>query len=63
MKVTYICSVCGSKSVTLDAWAEWEEQAQQWTLGATFDQSFCHNCECEQQIEEVALNEELADQS
>ncbi len=36
MKVIYICQVCGNKSATLDAWAEWEESAQEWTLGAAF---------------------------
>lgn len=57
MKVTYVCSACNSKSVTLDAWAEWDEDTQRWVLGATFDYSYCHDCDCEQRIEEIALDE------
>jgi hypothetical protein len=36
-RVTYLCERCGSDLVTLDAWAEWNVEQQQWVFGATYD--------------------------
>lgn len=55
MRVTFICENCRSKLVTRDAWAEWDEEAQDWVLGAAYDYAFCHTCQEETNIEEVAL--------
>jgi hypothetical protein len=52
-RVTYVCENCGSDIVTLDAWAEWDPEAQKWALGATFDYTFCHTCEEETHLREV----------
>lgn len=55
MHITIICETCGSKLVTRDAWAEWNETNQDWVLGAVYDYAFCHNCQAETQLEEIAL--------
>jgi hypothetical protein len=62
MRVTYVCETCGGKTVTRDAWAEWDEEQQDWVLGAAFDYAFCHDCEEETNLEEVELADEPADQ-
>lgn len=55
MRVDYVCRICGGTTVTLDAWAEWDVEAQEWVLGATYDYSFCHDCQEETHLEEVEL--------
>lgn len=55
MAVTYLCKTCGSKTVTRDAWAAWDEEAQDWVLGAAFDYAFCHDCDGETRLEEKPL--------
>ena len=41
--------------MTRDAWAEWDAETQDWTLGAAFDYAFCHDCEAETKLVEVDL--------
>jgi len=55
MPITFMCEVCHSKLVTRDAWAEWDEESQEWVLGAAYDYVFCHSCEAETNLEEIAL--------
>ena len=50
-----VCGTCGSKLVTRDAWAEWDEDGQEWVLGAAYDYSYCHFCEGETRIQELPL--------
>ena len=50
-----VCEKCRSELVTRDAWAEWDTDAQDWTLGAVYDYAYCHNCQGDTQIEEVPL--------
>lgn len=54
-RVTYLCERCGSDLVTLDAWAEWNVDQQDWVLGATYDHTFCHKCDAETRLVEVEL--------
>ena len=54
-RVTYVCENCGSDLVTLDAWAEWDVDEQEWTLGATYEHTFCHKCEAETHLVQVEL--------
>ncbi len=42
-----VCGRCGSENVKRDAWAQWSTSAQDWELGAVFDQAHCDNCEGE----------------
>ena len=51
----YVCNMCGGNQITRDAWAAWDTAAQDWTLGAAFDYAFCHDCEQETNLVEVAL--------
>jgi hypothetical protein len=51
--VDYVCNTCGGNSVTRDAWAAWDAEAQEWTLGAAFDYANCHDCEGETKLVEV----------
>jgi hypothetical protein len=60
-RVTYVCEACGSDLVTLDAWAEWDVEDQEWVLGATYDHTFCHKCEAETHALEVELKPEPQD--
>lgn len=55
MRITFTCENCGSKLVTRDAWAEWNEEKQDWVLGAAFDYTFCHACEKETHLVEQPL--------
>jgi hypothetical protein len=55
MHITIICETCGSKLVTRDAWAEWDETGQGWVLAAVYDYAFCHDCQAETRLEEIAF--------
>lgn len=57
-RITFICENCGSDLVTRDAWAAWDVNEQDWTLGAAFDYTFCHKCEAEARMVEVELKPE-----
>ena len=50
-----VCEQCRSELVTRDAWAEWDTDAQDWTLGAVYDYAYCHDCQGDAHIEEVPL--------
>lgn len=52
-----VCGTCGSTLVTRDAWAEWDEEEQDWILGAAYDYSFCHFCEGETRIQELPIKD------
>ncbi len=54
-KVRMICEECGSENVMHDAWAVWDVDAQEWSLGAVFDYMHCDTCEGETHIVEVPL--------
>ena len=54
-RVRMVCGACGSPQVTRDAWAEWDEERQAWTLGAVFAFAFCHRCQQAARIEERVL--------
>jgi hypothetical protein len=49
------CRICGSDNVMRDAWAQWDENAQRWTLGSVFDAAFCNHCEADTSLAEVPL--------
>lgn len=51
-KLNMVCSVCGSKDVVRDAWAEWDFEAQEWVLQNVFDNAYCETCEGECSIKE-----------
>lgn len=51
MNVEQVCENCGSREISLDAWAAWDVGAQRWVLRTVFDQAFCHLCDKEVAIE------------
>lgn len=53
MPIKIICSECSSENVRRDAWAEWDSAAQDWVLGAVFDQGYCEDCGGEAELYEV----------
>lgn len=55
-RIDFTCRSCGGNSVTRDAWAEWDVASQQWVLGAAFDYAFCHDCDAETVLEEIAAS-------
>ncbi len=44
-KVKKCCRNCGSTNIKIDAWAEWNEETQEYELSQTFDDAFCEDCE------------------
>lgn len=55
MAIRIICSQCGSDDVKRDAWATWDEDAQQWVLDNVFDEAWCDACEGSTSLEEEQL--------
>ena len=47
--IKIVCGKCGTENVRRDAWAEWDVVAQEWVLGAVYDQGFCEG-ECEDEV-------------
>lgn len=50
-----VCSTCGSDDVCRDANAMWDEDAQQWALGGTYDSTTCNTCEEERDLTWVQI--------
>jgi len=57
-KIVYKCKVCNSTDVVKDAWAEWDEKKQRWTLENIFDMEYCKNCDGETKLIEEEIPEE-----
>ena len=55
-RIDIIRETCGSKEVTRDAWAAWDEQSQQWVLAAIYDYAYCHQCENDTHLSERDLD-------
>ena len=54
-KIRIVCEACGSERVTRDAWAEWDVDTQDWVLASVYDYAFCHDCEEDARLKEVAI--------
>ena len=50
-RVRKVCGTCGSERVTIDAWAAWDVDKQDWVLDDIFDNEYCRDCEGETRIE------------
>jgi hypothetical protein len=55
--IQIICGNCGSANVRRDAYADYDTEAQEWVLGAVFDEGHCEICEGESRLEELPLAE------
>ena len=56
-KVKYVCYDCRSEEVSIDAYAEWDKEAQRWVLGDMYDYTYCHECEGETVLDEEPIEE------
>jgi hypothetical protein len=52
----YVCSICGSENVRLDAWAVWDIQTQSWELSTVFDAGFCDDCDGGARLDEIEID-------
>jgi predicted RNA-binding Zn-ribbon protein involved in translation (DUF1610 family) len=43
-RIRFVCPDCGSHNVLRDAYAEWNEQAQEWELHGVYDNFTCDDC-------------------
>lgn len=57
-RINIVCSECGSDDVRRDAWACWDVEAQEWTLGEVFDQGFCAACDGEARLDAQEIGAE-----
>ena len=57
MKVSYVCTECGSNNVMWDAWAKWDEDTQEMYMENYYDHTYCNNCDGECSVEEVVIDE------
>ena len=55
MAIQIVCGECGGSDVVRDAWAEWDEERQEWVLANVFDDGFCNTCGGEVRLEERTL--------
>lgn len=46
-----VCGECGGDDILCDAYAEWDTDAQDWSLQNTFEQTVCNDCGGECSIE------------
>ena len=54
-KITKVCKDCGGDQVLVDAYAEWDIDAQQWELSHTYGYSYCKDCDGETTIVDCPL--------
>jgi hypothetical protein len=59
-RIKFVCSRCKSDDVCRDAWARWDEAAQQWQLSGVYDHGFCNVCDGESHLDEVELDNQEA---
>ena len=50
MKIKKVCETCGSEEVRVDAYAEWDVDAQAWDLHSVYDHGWCYDCDCDTHI-------------
>jgi ssDNA-binding Zn-finger/Zn-ribbon topoisomerase 1 len=52
MKEVPTCKYCGSKDVLADAYAQWNEEKDEWEIANVFDEkgAFCPECDGETAI-------------
>lgn len=46
-KVKLLCPSCGADAVMRDAFATWDEDAQEWELHSVYDTFACNSCGAE----------------
>lgn len=51
------CTHCGGTDISLDAYAAWSIEEQDWTLKTTFDEAVCEDCQGECNYDMVEAEE------
>jgi hypothetical protein len=54
-KITIVCKHCESDNVMRDAYAMWSVEEQRWTLAATYDVTWCVDCDGESTLIEKEI--------
>ena len=54
-RVRVVCAECGAENVLRDAYARWDEAAQEWSMSSTQDYTCCDDCGAEDCAKEVPL--------
>jgi len=55
MKIKKVCSNCGSENIVADAYAVWSIELQNWELAGVYDNTTCIDCEVEDEIEDIEI--------
>lgn len=55
--IKIVCKHCGAIDVRRDAWAEWNENLQEWKLAEVYDNSYCMSCDSDTSLKEEELND------
>jgi hypothetical protein len=65
MKIKKVCEECGSDNVYVEAYAEWDVDAQAWVLATKFDNCYCSSCDDENycDTETRIINQEIKETS
>lgn len=53
-----VCATCGSDDVLRDAYARWNPEKQDFDLVATFDHTFCGECDGECSVKAIPYEKE-----
>ena len=46
-----VCRYCGTDDVLVDAYVQWNPDAQQWEVASTYDVAFCPACDGDTRLE------------
>ena len=55
-RVTYRCPKCGGAECGFDATSRWDDEAQAWVLGSTYDSGWCTDCGDLDELDERPLD-------
>jgi predicted Zn-ribbon and HTH transcriptional regulator len=67
--VRFLCPQCKADAVLRDAFAEWDEETQEWSLSSVFDSFSCNSCGAEfkdpdeEEIENAAASDHGEEQA
>ena len=63
MKIKKVCETCGSQAVLIEAYAQWDFDAQSWEpweLLSRYEHSWCYDCEADTNIIDREVEETAA---
>jgi len=58
MRTQVVCAHCGSRNVVVDAYAQWDEEKQEFEVVQTFDKgAFCADCDDHTRVNEIPIED------